>query len=87
MNNLNPMIVLDGPFLAGVAGVLVAIGGVITAAGKVLLSIFHEYLTIRDEQADKTIRAKNDEINTLRRKNRRLEKAMAARSDREQASS
>lgn len=78
MNNFNPMVVIDGPLLAGVAGVLVAIGGLITAVGKVLLSIFHEYLKLRDEQADKTIRTKNDEINTLRRKNRKLEKDLAA---------
>lgn len=78
MNNFNPMVVIDGSLLAGVAGVLVAIGGLITAVGKVLLSIFHEYLKLRDEQADKTIRTKNDEINTLRRKNRKLEKDLAA---------
>lgn len=74
----SPMMVVDGPFLAGIAGIIVAITGLITGLSKVLLSLFREYLKIRDEQADKTIRTKNDEINTLRRKNRKLEKDLAA---------
>lgn len=76
MNNLNPMIVVDGPLLAGVAGILVAIGGLITAIGKALLSIFHEYVTLRDDQADKTIRAKNDELHAKDLKIRRLERRL-----------
>jgi hypothetical protein len=78
MNIFTPMLVLDGSLLAGVAGILVAIGGLITALGKALLSIFHEYLTFRDDQADKTIRALTDENNTLRRKNRKFEKDLLA---------
>jgi hypothetical protein len=77
MNILTPMLVLDGPFLAGVAGIIVAIGGLLTALGKALLSIFHEYLKLRDEQADKTIRAKNDELHTKDLKIRRLERQLA----------
>jgi hypothetical protein len=77
MNILTPMLVLDGPFLAGVAGIIVAIGGLLTAFGKVVLSLFHEYLTLRDEQADKTIRAKNDELHAKDLKIRRLERQLA----------
>jgi hypothetical protein len=40
MNILTPMLVLDGPFLAGVAGIIVAIGGLLTALGKAVLSPF-----------------------------------------------
>jgi hypothetical protein len=86
MNILSPMIVVDGSLLAGVAGILVAIGGLITALGKALLSIFHEYLKLRDEQADKTIRAKNDEIHSKDLKIRRLERQLS-RTNKERAPS
>jgi prefoldin subunit 5 len=77
MNNFTPMLVLDGPFLAGVAGIIVAIGGLLTALGKIVLSVFHEYLTLRDEQADKTIRTMTGEIHTKDLKIRRLERQLA----------